>query len=227
MNWNFLPPSAKAILPVIAVHRDKDGIAYPGENTIAILSGRTEKSVRKGIEALRDFTDLIIEPYITQRGRRSKRFKFKMRVYKKGRAFPFHKEIIEGGNWSLLKPAAQAIYPVMRYYGFFDIDLYQEQYPESFESIENFKEDFTERVCDFCKAEPRLIAKMAGITYRSYHGAFNDLQYHFLIEAIDKSIFKVFLHPPYSYKRKYLNGEILRKYKKLLLPAEENITDYE
>ena len=226
MNWKSLLPSAKAIFPVVAVHRNKSGIAFPGETRIAILSGRTEKSVRKGIEALRDFPDLTIEKYTTQRGRRSKRFIFQMKVYKKGRAFPFYKSIIDGGNWSLLKPTSQAVYPVMRSFSFFNYTLYEEEYPDS--AGLSIDEDtlFRERICDFCEAEPKLIADMAGISYRSYHDAFEDLQEHGLIEVIDESTFKVFLHPPHSYKCEYLNGEILRKYKKSLLSVEENITGH-
>jgi hypothetical protein len=226
LNWKMLPKAAKAIYPVIALHRSPEGIAFPGEQTIAILSGLTEKSVRVGIEALYDFPGITIEPYVTGRGRRSKRFIFETIRREKGRHFPFHKSIIEGGNWSLLKPTSQAIYPVMRYYGFFNINSYQEQYPDSFESPEDFNDDFANRECDFCEAEPKLITEMAGISYRSYREDLKDLQKHFLIEEMDDSTLKVFLHPPRYYPREDLNREILRKYKKSLLRVEEKNTGY-
>jgi hypothetical protein len=152
----------------------------------------------------------------------SHRFIFKTGVYEKGRAFPFYKDIIEGGNWSLLKPTSQAIYPVMRRYSFFDAILYQEQYSDSFNLQIDFIEDYMERQCDFCNADPEIIAEMAGISFRSYNAAFEDLIKHGFREVIDKSTFKVFLHPAHYYNREGLNAEIKRKYEKLSPAAEKN-----
>ena len=104
-NWAILPKSSKAVFPVIACHCNENGKAFPGERTIAILSGRTDKIVREGIRELENFPGFEVDQYVTKRGRKAKKFdiKFPKRI-EKGQAFPFHKFIIEGGNWSLLVP---------------------------------------------------------------------------------------------------------------------------
>lgn len=73
-NWAALKSSSKAIYPVIGCHCNKLGEAFPSEMRIAILSGRTDKIVRKGIIGLEEFPGIKIKNYITKRGRRSKRF---------------------------------------------------------------------------------------------------------------------------------------------------------
>lgn len=212
LNWKMLPKSTKAIFPVIAVHQNKDGESFPSELTIAIYSGRTEKVVRRGIEALRHFPDITQEPYVTQRGRRSKRFIFKPIIHQKGNAFPFYRDIIDGGNWLMLKPISQAVYPVMRHYGYFEPDIYSFYYPDSFCDPEEFTADFRDRECDFCEADPHLIVDLAGISYKSYDEALYDLEKHYLIEHTDNNLFKVYLHPPKIYKREFLNRKILERY---------------
>ncbi len=47
--WANLPKASKSVYPVILVHCNAKGMAFPGQKTIAILSGRTEKTVREGI----------------------------------------------------------------------------------------------------------------------------------------------------------------------------------
>lgn len=219
-NWALLPKPAKAIFPVIASHCDKQGRAFPGERTIAILSGRTDKMVREGIRQLQDFPPVKVNHYITKKGRRAKRFHVKLpNQPDRGTAFPFHRMIIDGGNWSLLKPTARALYPVMRYFGYFDIDLHMEiDDPDGVAEYTDFEEVYKGRDCDYCEAERGLLAELAGISPRSMREALQDLKRHDLVAAIPPnemgiSGWKVFLYPPRYYKRAYLNQKTLETYR--------------
>lgn len=217
LNWAALPKASKAIYPVIRSHCNKNGDAWPGEETISTLCGRTEKIVRSGIQGLEKFPGIRTETYLTRRGHRSKRFSCKIPDYEKGKLFPFHKDIILGANWSLLKPTAQALYPVMRYFGFNDFYEYwgatEDIEEKGFDldgsgfSWDNFKD----REFDFCEAEPRVLCEYAHIASRSYREAITDLEKHFMIKKIEAGKFMVYLHPPKMYKRDWLNKQTMKR----------------
>jgi hypothetical protein len=223
MNWALLPSSSKAVFPVIGVHCNEAGNAFPTERTIAIMSGRSDKIVREGIKGLEDFPGFRVQHYITARGKRAKRFQLKLPpTEERGRAFPFHKSIIEGGNWSMLKPTAQALYPVMRSFGYFDFQTYCDLYDLEYEPGD-FDEIYRERKCDFCEAEVGIMAKYAGISLRSISNALEDLQARNLIEAIginDEGNFqwKVFLKPHRYFKRSFLNQKVMERYHHAIQP---------
>jgi hypothetical protein len=209
-NWAALPPASKSVYPVIACYGNEKGESFPGEQTIAILSGRTDKIVRKGIVGLEDFPGVTVFPYITRRGRRSKRYIIE-RHKERGRCFPFYREVFEAGNWLHLKPSAQALYPVMRHYGYFDVHDYDTDLSPNdfFEDSENFRA----REYEFCEAEIDILAEYAGITKRSVYDAIKNLEQCKLIEKDDYGGWKVFLHPQGWYERSYLNQKIIRKYR--------------
>lgn len=210
-NWAALPPASKSVYPVIACYGNEKGESFPGEQTIAILSGRTDKIVRKGIAGLEDFPGVTVSPYVTRRGRRSKRFIIQRHNKERGRYFPFYREVLEAGNWLHLKPSAQALYPVMRCYGYFDVHSYDTDLSPNdfFEDLENYRE----REYDICEAEIDVLAEYAGITKRSVYDAIKNLEQCKLIEKDDYGGWKVFLHPQGWYERSYLNQEIINKYK--------------
>ena len=74
MNWARLPKSSKSILPVIGMHCNEKGLSFPGERTIAILAGLTEKTVREGIRGLKGFPGFEISHFATENGKRAKNF---------------------------------------------------------------------------------------------------------------------------------------------------------
>ena len=212
MNWALLPRSSKAIFPVIASHCNQEGLAFPGERTIAILAGRSDKNVREGVKGLDGFPKIKVEHYITRRGRRSKRFHFGLPPIEKGRSFPFHKCIIEGGNWRELTPTAQALYPVMRFWGYFDYEAYEEADQKT--EICDFDEVYKKRTFDYCEADIGKMAMQANIKSRtSMSEAFRNLEKHFMIESKGNHRWKVFLIPTHHWKRDYLNGQVLNAYK--------------
>ena len=199
MSWARLSKASKSIYPVILSFRNEKGISFPGEETISRLSGRTEKTVRDGIRGLKGFPGFSTEQYATKYGHKGKRFHTKAPPKEPGRSFPFHKQIITGGNWLKLSPAAAALYPVMRYFGFFD---------EADDDVDNFAEDFANRSYDFCVATNPFLVRYSGVSPRSIFSARECLKKHFLIEKSDRGNdyeWKVFLRPPSYYKRDFLN----------------------
>jgi len=218
LNWAALPKASKAIYPVIRSHCNKVGDAWPGEETISTLCGRTEKIVRSGIRGLEKFPGIRVESYMTRRGRRSKRFSCKIPGYAKGELFPFHKDIILGAHWAELKPTAQALYPVMRCFGYNSVYEYQyndiedtgeEGYVEYDEN--NGWLNFKDREYDFCEAEPRVLCEYAHISVRSYREAIEELKKVDLLKINEEGKFMVYLHPPTMYKREWLNKKIIEK----------------
>ena len=218
MNWATLPLASKALLPAIAIHCNGKGEAYPGETTIAILSGLSNKTVRSGIKALLGFPGFNLSRYLTAQGRRAKKFKMEFPpANTTKRYFPFHQCILTGGNWMQLKSASQALYPVMRSYSFFDKELYSELEEEEFDPME-FKEFYKNRKWDLCKAEVKTMALTAGITERAVYKSLKDLEEHSLIEDLNYDEencrrWKVYLIPPKYYKRAYLNREIMKRHR--------------
>lgn len=221
-NWAALPQASKTVFPVIASHRNEKGEAFPGEQVIAILSGRTDKIVRQGIKGLDGFPGIEIQNYVTKRGRRSKRYKIAKPPEVQGRAFPFYRGVFEGGNWQHLTPSAQALYPVMRHFGYFDSQIFEiylaiEDEDGDFD-LSEFDDVYRDRKWDFCEAELGILAEYAGITRRSVYDALKSLENHHLIEEFtdeDMDGWKVFLQPPMIYKRGYLNEKTMSKYRHL------------
>ncbi|MGA9538456.1 MAG: helix-turn-helix domain-containing protein [Desulfobacterales bacterium] len=109
-NWALLPMASKAILPVIGCHCDANGNAFPGERRIAILSGLSDKTVRKGIRGLEALPGFESEPYVTSRLKKSKKFTLELPSLERGRFFSFHKFILESGIWRGLSTVAKAVY---------------------------------------------------------------------------------------------------------------------
>jgi hypothetical protein len=219
MNWALLPKSSKAVFPVIACHANNKGEAFPGEQTIAILAGISNKIVREGIRGLAAFPNFKSDNYITRRGKKGKKFFLNIpSSNNSGSAFPFHKFILEAGIWREIRPTAKALYPVLRYFGFFDINLYSEL--EDLEFCEaDMEEVFPDREYDFCDADLGILAEFAGIHRNSINAALDDLVRNFLIEPLNVySGWKVFLKSrDYTiWKRDYLNKKILSSYRHII-----------
>ena len=213
MNWARISPAAKAVFPVIACHCNERGDAFPGENTIAALSGLTPKSVRKGIRNdLDGFPGFNWTFYKTRYGKRGKRFNIAFpRKDIKGRTFFFHRIIIDSGIWSELTPTAHALYPAMRYFSRYEAD--QDENEETTDS--EFIERYSQRRWELCYAEVGQLAKFAGVNRRSIADGLINLQNNFLIEPYhnecSEKIWKVYLIPKKVYKPSYLNQKLKQR----------------
>jgi hypothetical protein len=202
-NWARISPAAKSIFPVIARHCNEGGDAYPGQEAIAALSGRTSKTIRAGIRALEGFPGFACDPYTTKRGVRAIRYRLQLPDKReRGRTFFFKHVIIDGGIWRELKPAAQALYPVMRYFGRYD-------YWEDENEVDDFDERYANREWELCNADNGQLAKHAGIDRHTVADAMKSLKENFLIEPhVDgngQKAWKVFIKPAYTWKASYLN----------------------
>ena len=135
---------------------------------------------------------MLWEYYLSPRGKRSKKFILKIPLKNnRGSAFPFYKFVLEAGLWSEMLPTAKALYPVMRCFGYFDINFYAKL--EDFEIYEgDFQEEYPERKYDFCDAEISTMAEHAGIHRNSVRAALKNLAQNFLIEPLGPDCWKVF-----------------------------------
>ena len=214
-NWAMLTQRAKSIFPVIACHLDKRGQAFPGENTIASLAGLSEKTVRRAIDDLTEFPGFSYKCYTTNRGYRSKRFHIEIAPYESGRFFKFHKSILESGIWHMLSPTAQALFPILRTHGFWNMEVIECAGDESDFSPTDFMEYYNMREYDYCIAAPSILINEAGISSRSFGSALQDLNRNCLLDFVEEDGFvgwKLYFHSRDDtiYERSYLN-ERLRK----------------
>ncbi len=215
--WARLPKASKSVFPVVGCYRNDRGLAFPSERTIAILCGRTDKTVRTGIRGLDGLYNLKILPYITSRGRRSKKFYLAAPPRKPGRAFPFYRCVLEKGLWQALTPTAQALYPVMRTFGFFDQDMYRSFDDPDFKE-EDFDRVYRERDFDYCEADPLQLVLHAGISRQSLEAALRSLEKNNLVQVADRDpsghpwLWRVYFKTKSWYPRDLLNDRIAKRY---------------
>jgi len=214
MIWKSWPKATKAIVPVIMKHSDASGYSFPSQTRIAIYAGITEKSVREGLNGLRIFQDFGIKKEITRRGRIMNKYWFKPASRdEKGAVFISH-AFFNGANWARLTPSAKAIYPVLKYFCYWEFDLYQE-YEEMAEPPSEFDEVYRNREYDFLYADIGAIAELSGVCKKSIPSAFQELKNRYFIEPIGmvdgRETLKLFTQPPYIYTT-YMNEQAREKY---------------
>jgi hypothetical protein len=213
--------ASKSIYPVIGVHCNPKGVSFPSEETIAILSWRTPKTVRTGIKGLLHYPGFHVERYVTNRGHRANKYKLDAPPDEKGRSFAFYKCVVTGGNWSQLTPGAHALYPVMMTFSFFDFENYE--YLENTEFGDNVQDMiecgyYQRRKYDFCDADIKVMAEFAGIGKSTVVSALISLEQAFLVEKIEpinkNDTWKVFRSPPRRYQTNWLNEKTFKRYGK-------------
>ncbi len=139
--------------------------------------------MRKGIRGLESFPGFRWEYYTARTGKRPKRFFVKLpKENTRGRSFPFYQVVLEYGLWRELKPAAKALYPVMRCLSNFDLELYLDIESDEDRCHLDFDEIFQNRKYDFCDTEYKILAEHAGIHRNSIDSALSDLTRNFLID---------------------------------------------
>ena len=215
LNWSLLSTSSKAIFPVIACHSNKAGNSFPGELTIGILSGLSKKQVRRGINGLKMFPDVTVYD-----NKRLKRFDIKLpQEAIKGKTFPFYQVVLEYGLWRELKPTAKALYPAMRCFSQFDLEIYLDIEGDEEKSHLDFDEVYADREYDFCSENKKTLADFAGIHRNSINDALSNLEKNYLIERnTNWKLWKVYLQSKDGayWKRSFLNKKIARSFRSLL-----------
>jgi hypothetical protein len=209
MNWAALPSPSKSILPVIAMEVALKRNPSPKQTELAALSGLSLKSVIEGNKGMKMFPDFEMLDCVNRWGKRTYEYRLEIPTKQDKNTFFFHRCIIDGGNWSELKPASQALYPVMRYYGRFDKDIYANETV----SDEDFDTIYKDRKWDICKADIKSLATFAHISRASVFNAFGDLERNFLIERMSSTDgWRVFRIPSQRRQPNYLNEKIVRRF---------------
>jgi hypothetical protein len=212
-HWSNLPSASKAIYPVIGIHCDSKGIAFPSQETIGVIAGCTAKTVREGVKGLYGFPGLHVGHVITRKGKRSNRYNIKPALTEKGETVWMYRAFFDGGHWRLISSKSKAIYPVVLAFSFFDLELYWDLIGTDEGPIENseFFSDGHYEHRDFDIAEPEVdvLAEYAGVSKRSATEALEELEGKGFIAREDRYL-KVYRLPKTIFKREWIN-ETLRK----------------
>jgi hypothetical protein len=224
-TWAGLPPSSKAIFPVIGVHCDcNTGEGWPNEETIAILSGVTPKTVRDGIKGLEALPGFSKRQTITARGHRKNIYKISIPIRDEDKYFFFYKQLLDSGNWYHLSQTAKALYPVMRTYAFFDPETFDEygdkkdvEKLDDMGGIGAFGEFYRNRRYDFCNAHLSVLFEKAGMSPRSFKSTWKSLAENCMAalpESNVRHIWKVYIRTPLRQDARHMNAVALKRYGK-------------
>lgn len=210
--WAKLPLSSKTIYPVIAIHADANGKAFPSQKTIGLIAGCTPKTVREGLDGLMGFPGFRLDHWTTTRGKRACKYFVNPAPNKKGMTIRLSKAFFEGQNWSRLSSTAQALYPVMLAFSYFDFDIYESiMYAEDVELESQASEFFTngdyeDRDFDIADPDYDSLAEYSGISYRSVKSALNSLEESYFISPTNDGegdeYWKVLRLPSYIFHTK-------------------------
>jgi hypothetical protein len=199
--WRKLPAASKSIYPVILKHINAQGTCFPSEETIAKLAGVTPKTVREGLKGLDGFLGLDKEKYTTQRGHSGYRYMIDP-VGKEVKVISISHAFFNGGNWSELTPSARAICPVLKYFSWWDYDLYIEHEEIEYGNVDDSvspKSFYPHRKYDFIDPDKESVAQFSGVDIRSIKSSYQSLvdngfmDYHGMVEGRDT--WKLFTKP--------------------------------
>ncbi|MBT3923876.1 MAG: helix-turn-helix domain-containing protein [Nitrospina sp.] len=213
--WSNLSSASKAVYLPLLKFTNKQGAAWPSQRTLAIVSGVTEKTAGKGIKGLNGLPGFGKKQYITRRGHTANHYHIKEPAPDYDHTIWFSHDYINGGNWSQLTPAAKAVFPVLKSFAWWDLDMYCD-----LEDIPYTPNDFSQmykyRDYDFMNAEEPIICERAGISRRSLPDTYRNLVNKDFIEPLgvdgEKKIWKVFISPTQYYKRDALNQKAEKRY---------------
>jgi len=200
--WRKLPSASKSIYPVILKHINAQGTCFPSEETIAKLAGVTPKTVREGLKGLDGLPGFEKEKYSTQRGYSGYRYMIDP-VGKKVKVISISHAFFNGGNWSELTPSAKAIYPVLKYFSWWDYDLYIEHEDVDYENADEDSispdSPYPLRKHDFINPDNENVAQFSGVDIRSIRSSYQSLidngfmEHHGMIEG--RETWKLFTRP--------------------------------
>jgi hypothetical protein len=211
-RWAKLPKASQSILPVIAAHCSPKGHAYPSQNTIAALSGLSEKEVRIGLKGLDKFPGFAQAWYVTLLGNWGKRYRLRMpRARDENRYIRIYRCIFDGGNWQALTRVGRALYPVLR--------LIAAESPPVPEDGGQQNPDG-----EVCTPVVASLVEYAGISRPSVYRALEDLERNWLVKYLRPAkgggdTWKVYSVPPQFYPPATLNQALAKKFGWLLKRA--------
>ena len=209
--WARLPRAAQAAFPVIAAHCDRHGTAFPSQWRIGAQCGRTERALHAPLKKLVEQAGCVTrELKTTARGRQQYWYRVTFPPRERGRSFPFHKAIIDGGNWRLLKPTAQALYPVLRTFSHVCVEDVMEEADCSYVEINEYFGSVS--IAEF-EGDWDTACRYSGISGRSVDNAATSLIERGLL-SFDDDRCLVYRKPKHTYKAAYLNAHVPQPEKK-------------
>lgn len=206
--WAGLNSAGKAIYPVILKFANKNGLSYPSQETIGIVSGIAQKTVRTGIESLLKFPNFSLNKRLTNRGHYLCHYRIKPAYRVDSKTIFINHAFFNGGNWQQLSSIGKAVYPVLKHFSWWNPELYgdlQNEYIAPIETLDTYKY----REFDFAFPEYQAIAELSGVNIRSIPSAMKSLADCEFIEKTDPvdghMTFKLFVEPPHTFPIKHLN----------------------
>lgn len=179
------------------------------------MSGLTRKTARQAATELEKRGLIEICNRISRQGRRCKFYQVKVVPGDEGILMP--SIFIDGGNWSVLRPAAKSLAVAFRLFAKprpdldpdFDEDLHNHGSWLD-EDYEDWREYLELRTFDFCNAEPSVLRDFAGIGPRVYKDALGSLiSENFIIPDHDRpDYWQVAVWPTHVKKIPYLNSKL-------------------
>jgi Helix-turn-helix domain len=219
--WSRLSKAGKTVLPVIVKYSNKQGEAFPSQETIGIISGVTEKTVREGIKNIAKFTDMRIKTYRTIKGNISYKYIIPVSMFEAKGKIRINNALFDSGCWRELSASGKALYIVLRALAEHDDYDYKEN-----GEYDNFGEWFGQRKYDIVKFQSQnQLAQLAGISRASIPSAVNSLRETKLFidvkDFLEKEVEhqRIYIIPQMIFDRDKLNNvideTINRKQKKL------------
>ncbi len=214
--WANMSKATKANLPVICSHCDDEGICFPGQKRISILSGLSERSTVEGIKGLKSFEHINIAKRESRHGRLANVYE----IRRSNRGFPVYSSIFHAGLWLMASRSAKALYMPLRCYGGLSgglIDIYADIEGLDFD-LDEYREIYKGRKWEVCDATEEFLCRKAGIHRNSFKSAMDSLiKVGLVLPPLEKyhiEGYRVAVRPMIKYKRDYLNLMVKERYLK-------------
>ena len=158
-GWRKINHPARAILPVIGLHADKDGRSFPGIKLISKFSGYKDlRRVRQGICSLIKAGLLKKE----KEGRHNVYYLANQAIRMGGSYFPMNEYLFTEGWWAKLLPCEKAVFVVLAVKGVIE----NPDIPEEFEI-----EAEEDKIHSHGVIQPAKWLRLTGITKPSWYTA--------------------------------------------------------
>ena len=213
--WAALKPASKSVYVPLLKFVNKNGSAFPSIRTLAIVSGVTEKTAGQGIKGLEGLPGFKKIRKVSRRGHIAYNYFIEEPPPDNKHTIWMSHSYINGGNWSMLTPTAQAVLPVLKCFSYWEIERYCKE-----QGMEYSPADLTEiyrcREYDFVDADESIICEFAGITKRSLAAAYKSLTDNYFIKPVepdgDKKLWELEIIPLFYYTRDSLNDRTKERY---------------
>lgn len=228
-TWAKLSLAGKTVLPVIIKYRNEKGIAFPSQETIAILAGVSEKTVSCGIKNIEKITNISAKRYWTTKGNISYKYFIPSSITKSEARIRINNTLFGTGCWRMLSSSGKALYIVLRTIADCDESDYEEK--KGLDDSENnmsdrFKKWYGQREYDIVAfTSKKQLAELSGISRPSINKAVESLRETGLLEDMDEDegmdncfdetfhIQKIYINPEYGYDQSFLNSTIEKSFR--------------